>query len=408
MAVERNPVKNQRGIALLMALIVLFVIAVVALAVMTNVQSESKIAGHGLRTAQAYNNALAGVGEAISTLRAGNGPQDPTLPRTVAQVVLLAPGNPMPTYAADTTAYPTQQPSGQFLKYSTTTKSGDALTIAYKTDAARTVVYRYDASKSPPINTTTGYPIYVITSTGTDNGDRRRIVTEVVQKPIVSSAKGALAANIDIQFKGNVSVCGYNHRVDTPSQTNGNHPGGPCVAWETGSNDLPAGWSTSTISSQGSASEGGSPAPYVQNQVGFYSGPWDMLGMSQSDFFSWIGPPVSSIPSNANGNYYVDNDGIAQNQSASFGGNGGAGQGLLYIDGDGSFNGNFEWRGLIYVEGDLKMNGNCWILGGLVARGKSTIKCANGSAVLLYSKDAIEQNIAHAGTFLTLSWKESN
>lgn len=405
---DPRPGRDERGIALLMSLVVLFVIAVVALAMLMNVQSETKITSHGLRTAEAYNNALAGVGEAVSTLRAGNGPQNTSAPRSTAQVLLLAPGSTLPSYGADTTAYPTQQPSGAFLTYSTTGKSTDALTIAYKTNKARTLVYRYDPTQTPAINTTSGYPIYVITSTGTSGGDRRRIVTEVCQKPIIANTKGALAANVDIEFNGTSDVCGYNHRIDTPSGTHGVHPGGACVAYELGTNDMPGGWSTGGVTSQGASTQGGSPAPYVQNQTGFYAGPWEALGMNQSEFYSWMGNPTTTIPASANGNYYYDNDNVAQNQSASLVLNGVAGQGLLYVDGDLHINGGFEWRGLIYVEGDFAINGQAWVLGGIIVRGITSVKCANGTAIVLYSKDAIEQNIAHAGSYITLSWKEMN
>jgi len=72
-----------------------------------------------------------------------------------------------------------------------------------------------------------------------------------------------------------------------------------------------------------------------------------------------------------------------------------------------TINGNFTFRGLIYIEGDLKVNGNSWILGALVVKGKSAVKIANGSCVVLYSRDAVQQNITKYGQqFLTLAWRE--
>jgi len=413
MNLETMPGRGERGIALLMSMIVLFVVAVLALVLITSVQTDRKITSHDMRTTEAFNNAQAGIGEAIAQIRDGSAPNNTANPRLVTQVMLLAPGSTMPTYGTtDSSAVPTQQPAGQYLTYTTPYKSTNALTIAYKTDASRTVVYRYDPNLTNPVNTVSGYPIYTITSTGRTGGDRRKIVTEVFQKPVIASAKGALAANIDIEFKGTSDVCGYNHRIDTPGGTHGVHSnGGACTGYEVGSNDLVGGWSTSTITTGGAGTQSGSPSAFVQNQTGFFTGPWDMLNMTQSEFFSWIGPaiPAASLPSNPNGVYYVDNDNTSQNYGASIGLNGGAGEGLLYIDGDCNINGNFQYRGLIYLEGDLAINGTCWILGGVVARGTSTIKCANGTATILYSKDAIEQNIArYGGQFVTLSWRETN
>ena len=42
----------------------------------------------------------------------------------------------------------------------------------------------------------------------------------------------------------------------------------------------------------------------------------------------------------------------------------------------------------IYVEGDLKLNGQAWILGGLIVKGKTSVKM-NGGATILYSSEAI-------------------
>jgi hypothetical protein len=129
--------------------------------------------------------------------------------------------------------------------------------------------------------------------------------------------------------------------------------------------------------------------------------------MSQADFLGWIGPSQSAAPAVPNGMFYLDNNGVAQDQSASYSYSGGTGSGLLYVDGDLTLNGTFNYRGMIYVEGDLKINGSCWILGGLIVRGKSTLK-ANGNCTVLYSSDAIRQNISRYDTkFMRLSWREA-
>jgi hypothetical protein len=143
----------------------------------------------------------------------------------------------------------------------------------------------------------------------------------------------------------------------------------------------------------------------VSGGVGFYQGPWAMLGMSQADFQSWIGPPVNGT-SNINGIVYLDNDATVQNQSGSFAYHGATGEGMLYVDGDLTLNSSFIYRGLIYVEGDLKMNGQAWILGALVVKGRSEIR-QNGGATILYSSDAIGRALArYGGQFVTLSWRE--
>jgi len=276
--------------------------------------------------------------------------------------------------------------------------------VQYKTDAARTVIYKYDENKNPAVQTVSGFPIFVVTSTGRKGAAQRQIVTEVIQKPVDVNAKGALAANQGIEFSGTSDVCGFNHDFGTPTGTD--IPG--CGAFHLASGHLNGAWSSGAITSGGAAQQEGSPTPTTQNQVGFYSGPWDALSMEQAEFFSWIGAPLGSEPANPQGIYYLDNNGSSQDASGDFKYNGGTGEGLLYVDGDLAINGNFSFRGLVYVEGDLKINGDCWILGSIIVKGHSTIKIANGTCTVLFSEEAISQTIAkYGGLFVTLAWRET-
>ncbi|MBI1796581.1 MAG: hypothetical protein HY076_00525 [Candidatus Eisenbacteria bacterium] len=397
--------RDQRGVALVMALLVLLVISLLAATLMVSVNVDTKIAGTNMRSQQAMNAAEAGIGEAVARIRAGDFPASPVNPRQVVQIFNCVPGN-VPVLGTDSTALATKQPAGQWLRYTSASRTDSALTIKYKTNNAKTLIYKYDPAKNPAIQTSTGYPIYVVTSTGRDGASYRRVVAEVIQKPFNANVKAALAANVAIDFSGNSNVCGYNHSIDTPTGTSGRPP---CDTYELGFGDLPGAWSTGGISSGGSSAQTGSPVPNQPNQAGFYAGPWEAMGMGQADFYSWVGSPLSAPPANPQGILYLDNNGVTQDQSGAFAYTGGNGEGLLYVDGDLSINGNFNYRGLLYVEGDLKINGTCWILGGIIVRGKTTIKIANGSCTILYSADAIDQSIAkYGGQFVTLSWREAN
>ena len=52
--------------------------------------------------------------------------------------------------------------------------------------------------------------------------------------------------------------------------------------------------------------------------------------------------------------------------------------------------------------------GDAWILGSIICRGHTLIKIANGNLVVLYSHDAITENISRhaANQFASLSWRE--
>jgi Tfp pilus assembly protein PilX len=410
--VTRPDLRNERGIALVMAVLVLLVLSLLAIVLYTSLTVGRRIVGHDVRENQALNTAEAGVAEALARIRNNEGPDvsQANAPRQVVQI-FNAPSGSVPVLGTDSTALATAQPAGQWLNYSTATRSPSALTIQFLTDPAHTVVYRYDSTKNPAIQTATGWPIYKITATGTEGADQRHVVTEAIQKPVFVNADAALTADVGIDFLGTSTVCGYNHRLDTPTGTgvNGDRisPTG-CINWEVGSGDKPASWSVGTVTNGGSSVQT-SPAmpPNSQNQTGFYSGPWDALSMNQAEFFSWIGSPLSTPPTNPNGVFYLDNNNITQDQSGSFVYPGGNGSGLLYVDGDLNITGTFNYRGLIYIEGDLQINGTVWILGGIICKGKSKIKVANGTCTILYSKDAIEQSIAKfGGQFVNIAWHE--
>jgi hypothetical protein len=212
-------------------------------------------------------------------------------------------------------------------------------------------------------------------------------------------------------------VCGFNHRADTPPWTgedgrfnppanNPCHGGGGKPDYETGVGDLYGSWTSGGTINGGGAFQNGSPSANVSNQVGFYTGPWDALGVGQADFYSWVGAPKTDVPTNLNAITYLDNDNTGQNQSGAWGIHGVTGEGLLYVDGDVTLNSTFVYKGLVYIEGDLKLNGQAWILGGLIVRGKADVTM-NGGATVLYSSEAILLALSkYGGQFVTLSWRE--
>jgi Tfp pilus assembly protein PilX len=401
--------RGEKGIALVMALLVLLIVSIVGALLMASLQVETKVAGHGVREASALNVAEAGLAEAMARIKHQDVPDTPGNPRMVTQIFNVAAGS-VPTLGADSTGLATGQQPGQWLPYSTATRSGDALTVEYKTNATRTAIYRYDETKDPPVNTATGLPIYRITATGIRGGDRKRIIAEIIQKPVNISIKAALAGNKGIDFVGNAVACGYNHSADTPwpAGVDGHNSGPkPCNAYVIGGGDLNSSWSTGPITGNGAANTFSPYSPKdMQNMTGFYQGPWEAVGLPQSEFWSWVGAPYATEPASPVGIIYLDNNGTHQDKSGSFAYHGATGEGLLYVDGDLTLNAGFVYTGLIYVEGDLLQNGQAWVLGALIVNGHTNIK-VNGGATIIYSSDAIKRVLAkYGGEFVTLSWHE--
>jgi Tfp pilus assembly protein PilX len=401
---------RERGMALVIALVTLTLLSILGIVLLTSLNSESRLASYDANATTAHSIAEAGIAEATSRIASGE-ISFGTNARGTAVVFNGLSGN-LPPVGADTTALATAQPAGAWLAYSTSNKGPNMLTVSYRTDAARTVIYKYDATKNPPIQTVSGMPIYQITSTGICGKSQRRILAEVMQQPVVINIRAAVAAGRDIdKFTGNAFACGYNHRADTPSGTGekGRSGSGGCNEsanhWEVGSGNLSGLWSTGAIGSGGNGNRDGVP-PESPGNATFYAGPWESLGMTQAAFYAWIGTRQPSMPGDLNGIYYIDDNGTTQDHSWSGTASGATGSGLLYVDGDLTMNSGFTYRGLIYVEGDVAFNGNAWILGALIVKGNTNIKI-NGGATVLYSEDAIVQNIAKSkGAFATLSWRE--
>jgi Tfp pilus assembly protein PilX len=399
-------VGDERGMALVLALMVLLVLTVIGAALMANVTTETKIAGYKIRDTQSLAVAEAGVQEAMLRIRNGDFVDDLN-PRNVTFIYDAAAGS-IPVSGTDTTSLATLQPAGQYLGYSSANKNPMVLTIKYKTRGG--TILRYDDTATPKINTATGNPIFVIESTGRTGNAYRKLYTEVTRSRVNVLARAAVAADVGISFKGNIKVCGHDHMMSTNSPTA--PPACDGVAYHVSPNTshtscLPGAWSQNNIGQQGAPTVQGSPVNTQTYQTGFYSGPWDCLGMTQNDFWAWVGTPHATEPAAPLGIYYLDDDGVKQNQSGDYSYNGGDGEGLLYVDGDLGLNGSFTYKGLIYVEGDLTINGNCWILGGLIVKGKSTVKIANGSAIVLYSSEAISQKISrYGGNMRTIAWRE--
>lgn len=395
----REPLRNERGIGLVVALLVLLVLSLLAAVLMMSINTNTKIAGHSMRESQALNSAEAGIAEALAQVRAQNIMTSLVNPRSVGQIYSVAPGSVPTPGNADSQFVATAQPAGTWLDYSKPTRGPDVLTVTYLTDPGKTVIYKYDGTLTPPVQTASGLPIMVITSVGRKGTDARKIVAQVIVKPIVANIKAALAANVDINFIGTAQVCGYNHMGSTPTGAGANGRGGAfdCAPYETGAGNMPASWTTTGSNTGGAANTASPIVPMNQmNQVGFYAGPWDALGMTQAEFFNWIGPAKSSWLPNGIGYY-----------SGSLGIHGGTGEGMTYVGGDLTINSGFVYRGLLYVEGDLMMNGQAWVLGGIIVKGTTKVK-QNGGSTLLYSSEAITQALSRYGsTFTTLSWIET-
>lgn len=408
---QQRPVPRQqdeRGVALVMAIVVLLVVSILATMVMQNLSTERKISGHGLRSSRALSAAEAGIAEAVSRLRSGEIQLDEATPGSVAQIFLVEPGM-VPAVGTDTTAYATLQPTGAWLEYSSASSRSDALTLAFRCDPSTGAVVRWDEAQSPPLNTLTGMPVYQITSTGRVNGDRTRVVAEVIRKPLHARLGAALTVGNTLVLQGGIAICGFLH---SSALANGEGASGrlsspACTPQEVGRDDVPAVWVGRALTNNG-ATLAGLPSASEENQAGFFAGPWEVLGISSTEFRALLTAPEAQPP-DFNHVVWMDNDNSVGNASGTFTINNLEGEGLLYVDGDLTLTGSVASRGLLYVEGNLVTSSPGSLVGGVVVHGRTggQTTLQDGPAIL-YSVDAIHEAVARAtGEIVTLSWREA-
>ncbi len=406
-APARRSAKDERGVALVMAIVVLLVISLLATAVMQNLSTQRKISGHGLRTSRALSAADAGVAEVISRMRSGEITLNEDVRASAVQIFLTTSGL-VPSVGTDTLALATAQRTGDWLDYSSATRGEDVLTLGFRLDATSGAIVRYDDEQSPSLNTTCGMPVYRVTSTGKVNGDRTRIQAEFIWKPHHLNVNAALCSGVDVHLEGDVSICGYQHEADSEFEDAAlGRTGSPsCVHHEVGMGNLPGIWSGGTVTNNGSQ-VAGIPSATIEAQSGFYEGPWELLGMTRAEFVTLLGTHTAT-PSRFDGVVWVDDDGTLANGLQTYDVAGLSGEGVLYVDGDLHLTGVTAFRGLIYVEGDFTSEATGTVVGGVVVHGRSESTCTltNGPA-MVYSRDAINRALGRATReIITLSWRE--
>ena len=402
------PARGERGIALVMAIVVLLVVTVLGSMLMQSLSTERKISGHGLRATRALSIAEAGIAEAVSRVRSGEIRLDETDPASAAQIFLASAGS-LPAMSGDTTAFASLQPALGRIEYSTPGRSPNALTISFRTNARGDSIVRYDDALQPPYNTVTGFAVLRVLATGIVGQDLARVQAEVVPKPVHATLPAAVTSQVAVNLGGGFGLCGYRHAAATAFGHGAEGRSGTpaCSADEVGHGDVPAVWSGGTVTNTG-AVLAGSPLARIEGGTAFFSGPAEALGLSGAELTTILGTSVAAVPANVAGVVWLDDDGVVGNRGASHTVSGLQGEGFLYVDGDLTLTGVTQFRGLVYVEGDLQSSATGQIVGGLVVRGRTGGGCTltTGPSVL-YSPDAMNGPVARAlKTLVTLSWRE--
>jgi len=286
---ERSIYGNDRGVVLVLALILLGALALLGTTAVLLNTTDSKIGGNYKAGEQGLNIAEAGVQEALYRLSLfddntqappygsmiaanalidnnarididpnglltnttdddGNGLIDDIGDlnfngaydnRTWKTKIMLASSTP-DGLVDDTTVYTnTIQPSGTWLEYSSATEDGTELTIEFRKDSGdmdsdgnTDEIVFYDAALSNPYNVQTaadppsGQPVLVITATGRSEESARKLQVEAVRQPVSVIKKAAIVVQTAPEIEGHASISGFNHHISTSSADKPNNPQG--------------------------------------------------------------------------------------------------------------------------------------------------------------------------------------
>ena len=409
---------GESGNVLIITLLILFAMAIIGSTVAMVSTMDLKISGNQRKTSEALFVAEAGLTEAIHRLSLPD-PSDATIGGWTGNIAIsdsepydpnwttfVYLDNPAAVAAGAGSIHTTgtiQDPNQPYLEYSQPSGTNGVLMIQHKWidrngDGVRdqNEIVRYDQLAVPPENFTTGFPVEVVTVTGSSAEGERIIQAEVAKETITVRTLAALYVDKAIEIQGHVDFCGYNHSINTPVDTETD----ACDAWHLSGGDLPGVTATGdVVKVKGAADIFGFPAPVDNSATNpFYTLP-EVLGLPDHEVNDMLAnADNTSIVSPLNGITRIDGD--AQIMAGL------VGEGLLYVKGDLKASGDFYYTGLIYVEGDVFMSGEPWILGSVIIRGTSDFNFSSGNAAILYSQEAISRALKDAMPTVVLSWRE--
>ena len=411
-------VRNERGNALVMAILLVFAASAIGAMVSLMSATDMKISGNQERSTEALFVAEAGMSEAVhrlgapyptnavvggQTINISIADEKPIDPDYKAYIRMVAPGA-NPTFVGNTLSAGTLQDlNGDVLQYSRDAGTDGVVMVEHKwedldgdnTREAGEIVL-YDQSRIPPENFTTGNPVDIVTVTGRKGTTQRVIQAEVTRLRLVAKTLGAMYTDKALTVSGNSHFCGWNHDLNMPQGTVQN----ACFGYHESEGHL-AGVTTTgdVVDQKGATDVDGSPTSTDTNPAN----PWytlaEVLGLSNEE--------TQEVLDNADHNSIVNPlDGVTYIQGNATINSTVIGHGLLYVTGDVTINGGFKYWGLIYIEGDCKVTGTPWIEGSVIVKQSADFNFSAGNCGVFYSEEAISQWVGSVMPMVTLSWRD--
>lgn len=428
-----NRINNQKGIALVLALMVILVLSVMASGLMYNIVNEKTITANRMRSSQSLALAKAGQAEAIARLSVPYSLSNDTV--IVENIVggVLSPNwrcyitlNTPTGTITGATVKKTIQTTANTLNYSENFNNlGDTssvLQVRYKRhdingdgilnaqeiyyyDYKRDMITLGNASPTPA----DAYPVWEIISTGKVGNSRRTLVTEVVVPRFSARTRAGLSSKAPVTGHGNADVCGHDHPTTIPYNTS---PPNCFDAWHVYAGGEPHGLAASSyanIAPRPSCTQAGCVPGIETDSLFFNVGAnrkawgnpdvvekstrpiykiWEIMGMDSAT--------CTNLPWGTD--MYPVTGLVRRDGNTMFAGHGSGLQheGILWIrNGDLHSSSNLAIKGLIYVEGNYRSTGTTWVLGGIVVLG-DTETSITGSIDVLYSSQMLARVVQNA------------
>jgi len=428
-------IKNQKGIALVLALMVILVLSVMASGLMYNIINEKTITANRMRSTQALALAKAGEAEAIARLSVPYSTTNDTViienivggtltPNWRCFITLNTPSGTI----SGATVKKTIQTTANTLNYSENWGNlGDTSTVLqvrykrhdingdgnltsneiYYYDYKRDLITLGNASPTP----SDAYPVWEIISTGKVGTSRRTLVTEVVVPRFSAKTRAGLSSKAPVTGNGNADVCGHDHPTTIPYNTS---PPNCFDAWHVYAGGEPHGLAASSyanIAPRPSCTQAGC-VPGIETDSIFenvgasrkaWGNPdvvehstrpiykiWEIMGMDSATCWNL---PWGTDMYPVTGLVRVGTPG----GSTMYAGHGSSleHEGILWVRGDLHSSSNLAIKGLVYVEGNYLSTGTTWVLGGIVVLGDVETRIT-GSIDVLYSSQMLARVVQNA------------
>jgi len=419
-----NRIRNERGAAMVIALLALVVLTVVGTLFLAQTKTETQISGHDQRSNQALMHAEAGYGEVLARM---SNPSDSVnymgrpayswnTERGWGRYLVLANGNSSQDRNRNRTATDgldndldgTTDESGEVYPETPTRQGANPINypwvqVHYKLNGANQVIlfgdHDQDINTPPQANLARGLPILVVTGFGGEGTSQRTVEVEAVRPPFEIPA-GALYTEVDnFNFNGTqFLISGLDHDPVTGAVIVGNSevPG----MLTTGNPDN----ITSSLSGQQTNNvEGTGTEPSVdraevdvdlqtlhdtyvaQAQITLTPGTYSNVSWGDLDHYTCVYDP---------GDLHISG--------------GLTGGGMLIVDGDLSITGSFTWYGVVLVMGSVTFSGggqDIHIYGSCLTQGGVNDQTVGGNANILYSSEALNR-LTMLSPYVVYNWRE--